>query len=151
MAAVERLRRAESAFEAARSRNFRREFAIVPGRSEVVVPSSLSLAFATPYAFQLVNPSLEEMREVYGAAAAAGAAGGGSAGSASALAASLAALNLGAAGRERDALTLCAGSSRERRQWIVHLKARLRTAEFNLSLNRLYLGSGLEAAAGGGR
>lgn len=148
VAAAERLRRAEAAFEAARSRNFRREFAIVPGRTEVVVPSSLSVAFATPYAFQLVNPSLDEMREIYASAAAAGGGGGSGSGSSgtSAFAASLAALNLGAAGRERDTLTLCASSSRERRQWIVHLKARLRTAEFNLSLNRLYLGSGLDGA-----
>jgi hypothetical protein len=43
------------------------------------------------------------------------------------------------AGDARDTLTLCAATSAERREWIVHIKSRLRAREFPAALNRVYL------------
>jgi hypothetical protein len=75
------------------------------------------------------------------------------------LATPLALLELSVGGPGRDVLTLCASSSQERRDWIVHLKARLRgrdLAALSSGLNRMYLQpdpedrlAALDAAAGG--
>jgi hypothetical protein len=153
----------EAEHDRLRRDHFRRNFNIIPGRTEVVIPTTKSASFASPYVFQLVNPSLAEMEEAHAArkagaqqtshhhhaahmrtdATAAPAPGEGAEGEAAAAVASSAAamdtLNRVIGGPDRDVLTLCADTSQSRREWIIYIKARLRTRDFPDSLNSLYL------------
>jgi hypothetical protein len=117
------LERVLASLEALKASNFRRSFHVVPGRTEVVIPVPADgTSFPTPFVFQLINPAVSHT-------APSGGAGEGG----------MERLEVLAAGREQDVLTLCAETSSQRREWIVYLKARLRTRSLSASLKDLYL------------
>lgn len=130
------LESAMSQLRAIRAAAYRRSFYLVPGRTEVVIPSTSAGTFPTPYLLQLVNPSLRELR-ARGVI----------------LQDDKLSLSLSGprprpakaqltpqelAGAGRDVLTLCADTSEERRAWILYLKARLRPADYAIQLQSLY-------------
>jgi hypothetical protein len=45
-----------------RTRYTRGTFALIPGRTEIVIPSTRNAAFPSEFVFQLVNPSLQDMK-----------------------------------------------------------------------------------------
>lgn len=163
-----RLSRKEHEHERLRQRSFRKSFHVTPGRTEVLIPTTESARFPTPYVFQLVNPALDELpmaRRTAGAGAAgastrerrssAPAATGG--GDATSAAAAMSRLELAMGGTDRDVLTLCADDSSARRVWVILLRSRLRSRDFPDSLHNLYLrrrtlelSDAAGAAAGGG-
>lgn len=139
------LEKAQQRLKALRASAYRRSFYMVPGRTEVVIPSTFAAAFPSPYLFQLVNPSLRELQargvNVSDATSAAedpwrvdaGGAGGGSGWKDKP---QLTPQELAGAGR--DVLTLCADTSEERRTWIMYLKSRLRTTDYTNQLKAMY-------------
>jgi hypothetical protein len=139
------LEKAQQRLKALRASAYRRSFYMVPGRTEVVIPSTFAAAFPSPYLFQLVNPSLRELqaRGVYvsdaptaGEEPMRGGAGGSSGDSGWREKPQLTPQELAGAGR--DVLTLCADTSEERRTWIMYLKSRLRTTDYTNQLKAMY-------------
>jgi hypothetical protein len=144
------LRACEKELDKVRSTSYRRSFHIIPGRTEVVIPSTAAATFPTPYVLQLVNPAVADLPALSSSRSPASGAGPGGPGvdtaeraaTAAAIAtasAAMAAMERTIGGAERDVLTLCADTSQERREWVVYFKARLRSHDFPQALNRLYL------------
>ena len=132
---------AQAQLRATRAGAYRRSFYLVPGRTEVVIPSTPTGVFPTPYVLQLVNPSLRELLARGVAQTPAEAQEG---------APKLPLTPQELAGAARDVLTLCADSSEDRRAWILYLKARLRPVEYATQMEALYSNRMHEPGAEGG-
>jgi DENN (AEX-3) domain len=120
------LKAAELSLEKLMASSYKRSFYLVSGRTEVVIPSSTMALFPTAYVFQLVNPSIREMRQRILSKQ-------------SSDSFDTTSSNAQLAGNDRDVLTLCADSAAERRDWILFLKARVRPEGYVNVLKSAYL------------
>lgn len=152
--AAAQLSDAEATYDRLRTRNFRRSFHLIAGRTEVVIPSTTTASFRTPYVFQLVNPAVDP-RSLLASRVSESDAATGMSSSASQVPIRRTvssndvqdAATHEFAGIHRDVLTMCAHTAAERRQWILHLKARLRNPDATQLLSSLYLEPGHAATS----